>query len=594
MDIGTRVSGGRVQPAAAGGHYSGLGRTNFGSSSSLLAKRTCIKSTRENSKRSSGTWRKQLASKLVARSGNERDFFYKVTAESVDRMAAAYDELIKDLVWRTPVRTTKGVAGGRWRASLEAARSEEDDNRKEETDKLRHLKPIQNEAKTKLDAMAMPHKKDEPFRFLSMRKLYMPRFSSCRGPVSRGVIDFAAQRETKGRTAVFVDGTFDNQLSDNLPEDLRASGCYVGGMDDLPADLLPRVLAEIKEVPIDKYGSEWFATLTQRMMNDVAVVYLAENAQIEQPIQLTFYTSPPPAASSTSDVSLLDKATTSFPRIVVLADKNSKAQLLFTHTGDPDTVYHSNPTTTIKVSEEADLDMFYHQDQSTKATHIETLNVTLKGDSSSYKWSGLTNGAVIGRINVAIDLKGDDATLELNSASIATSGSQQDVHAFVAHHGLRGSSQQEHRMIIGSKATGIFRGQMKVYKEAEFVDCDQQSRALLLHPTGTAVSMPTLAVTPDKIEGAAHGSAISDLAGEDLYYLKTRGISEAEGKAMLIKGFFRHIVQRFPFDMFRARILEKVVTIAEEATFQYRQDNIEGDNLAGMMQQTDGDLDQFL
>ena len=52
------------------------------------------------------------------------------------------------------LRTMRGAAGGRWRASLEAARSEEDDNTKP-TDKLKHLKPIQNQAKTNLDAMVI-------------------------------------------------------------------------------------------------------------------------------------------------------------------------------------------------------------------------------------------------------------------------------------------------------------------------------------------------------------------------------------------------------------------------------------------------------
>ncbi|GAB5371599.1 hypothetical protein AAMO2058_001594100 [Amorphochlora amoebiformis] len=363
----------------------------------------------------------------------------------------------------------------------------------------------------------------------------------------------------KGQTGfVFVDGVLSEKLSrtsDELPE-----GVYVGGMENIPDEIKDQVLKEASKVPADMYGSEYWAALNKYMMRDIAVIYVPEDTVVKDPIQISFYTTP-------SDDPTL--ASASFPRLVIISGKNSDAQALVYHTGAHNAIYHSSPSTTVNLAEGSTFNMYYHQEQSEEAIHTEVINATL-ADKSTFIWTGLAEGGTVGRLNMDVDVIGDDANVELWGASLAPKGAEQDLHTAVLHYGNSGHSVQEQRTIVGKKGHGVFRGQMKILSESFYTEVDQQSKALLLSPDGEVDAMPTLVVSPDKVEGAAHGSTVSDLGGEEMFYMMCRGVSESDAKAMLTKGFIRHIVGRFPFSFLRARNIEKILRMAERASVQWR------------------------
>mmetsp|Transcript_22330 Transcript_22330/g.44835 ORF Transcript_22330/g.44835 Transcript_22330/m.44835 type:complete len:115 (+) Transcript_22330:1666-2010(+) len=88
-------------------------------------------------------------------------------------------------------------------------------------------------------------------------------------------------------------------------------------------------------------------------------------------------------------------------------------------------------------------------------------------------------------------------------------------------------------------------------------------------------AMPTLCVQPDQVEGAAHGSTVTDLQGEELFYLMCRGIAPEEAKSMLTKGFIRQILGMMPYLDLRANVVERIASIADKATFQWRFTDVE-------------------
>uniref|UniRef100_A0A7S3YPH1 Uncharacterized protein n=1 Tax=Lotharella globosa TaxID=91324 RepID=A0A7S3YPH1_9EUKA len=389
---------------------------------------------------------------------------YKVTSESVDRMVSTYDTILgneKDLQGPPRLPNFRKTAAENWRDSVFSVKT---------ATSVPGIDAINEEGTATLETLTLPNKKQEPFRHLSLRRIFNNRFAYSSGSVDAKMLKRYQQRETEGYQLVFVDGEYSEDLSvvGSLPQ-----GVYVGGLASCPPEIREKVHEKARVVPQDIYGSEYWATLNKAMLKDIAVVYVPEGVTVEDHIQFTFYTS---SSGNT-------KGTVSFPRMVIISEKESDATVLVNHMGEMGTKYYSAPVTTVDVGFDAHMTVYYHQHQSLSAMHTEVINATVEEDGH-FKWVGMLTGASVGRINMDVDLIGEDAEAEVYGASICSEGLELDMHAFIRHHGNHSISKQEHRTIVGPKSHGVFRGQILVLKDALGVDCDQQSRALLLANDG--------------------------------------------------------------------------------------------------------------
>jgi len=499
---------------------------------------------------------------------------YALTPESVDKLADEIDEIMASYDFTAGVRSLGNTAAQNWLDDLEKLG-------KKASVSAPMLKDLRKEGAEDLHQLELPYKKIEAYRFLNLRRFYGKKFGAATGEVSARVLQDTLQEETQDFRQVFVDGVYNSELSvekDELPE-----GAYVGSIKDLPEDFHDEVKKELGIVAEDKYGSKFFAALNKANLQDVSVIALKEGVSLPKPLQLTFYS---------SKAKMKRKASASFPRIVILAGKESKGSIYVNHVGDSGTDAFSCPVTTVKVGDDADFSLHYQQQHSEYTVHAEAMNVTVM-DRGKFTWKGFLNGGSVGRLNLAIDLKGADAEVEVLGASLATEGKQLDIHTFIRHLGERGVSKQEHRSIVGAKAEGIFRGQIYITKEAYDCDADQQSRALLLSSTGEVNAMPTLVVEPDRVEGAAHGSTVSDLQGEEMFYMLCRGLDEETAKTMLTKGFIRHIIQEFPFENMKTRLMDQIADIAHSATVQWRFTDLDGTSNFDKVMGRDEEMSMF-
>jgi len=486
---------------------------------------------------------------------------FRLTEDSVDKMAAEVDALIATYDLRQPKKTRGSSAAKNWMEGINGLR-----DISQPVALTDEMTQIRNDGKQILEEMNLPHKKAEPYRFLNLRRLYNHKFEQASGDVDLKVLEAGFQEETDGYRQVFVDGVFSDEyssFSNDLPD-----GAYVGGLQNLPDRFRDDVIEQLGIVHEDLYGSKFFSALNKANIRDVAVIAIPEGVKLTEPLQITFYSSPSKEKEKHSSAN--------FPRIVVLSGKDSKATVYINHMGGRNAQYQSNPVTTVKLQDGSEFNMFSQIQHSKNAVHVEAVNATILNDAK-FVWRGLLNGGTLSRVNLAVDLTGDDAECDLVGASLANDGAQMDIHTMMRHTGKRGVSKQEHRSMIGDRAHAIFRGQVLIKKPAIGCEADQQSRALLLSDTGTVDQMPTLVVEPDDVEGAAHGSTVSDLQGEELFYMMCRGISEETAKIMLTKGFIRHIIQEFPFENMKARLMDQITEVAHSASVQWRYTDIEGD-----------------
>jgi Fe-S cluster assembly protein SufD len=148
----------------------------------------------------------------------------------------------------------------------------------------------------------------------------------------------------------------------------------------------------------------------------------------------------------------------------------------------------------------------------------------------------LSLGARVSRAEFHARLAGPDAVVHLNAAQLLGGVQHGDVTTVVAHDAPRCASRQAVKNVLNGRARGVFQGRIEVDRVAQKTDGYQMSQALLLSPDAEIDCKPELQIFADDVK-CSHGATIGELNAEQLFYLRTRGVPEAEARSMLVRAF---------------------------------------------------------
>jgi Fe-S cluster assembly protein SufD len=110
---------------------------------------------------------------------------------------------------------------------------------------------------------------------------------------------------------------------------------------------------------------------------------------------------------------------------------------------------------------------------------------------------------------------------------------------------------------LKGKSRSVWQGMIYVAPGAQKTDGYQANRNLVLSDAARADSIPGLEILADDVR-CTHGATVGKLEQEPLFYLKSRGISQAEAEKMVVEGFFDPIFQRIPFEGVRERFQQYI------------------------------------
>jgi Fe-S cluster assembly protein SufD len=145
-------------------------------------------------------------------------------------------------------------------------------------------------------------------------------------------------------------------------------------------------------------------------------------------------------------------------------------------------------------------------------------------------------GATLSRIELTIALEGEGAQAHLSGVSVLGDSGHADITTHLIHRKGNTNSTQLFKKVASCKSRAVYQGRVTVAKGADGADSRQTAKALLLTDTAEADLKPELEIFADDVK-CAHGAAIGDLEPEQLFYLRARGISEPDARALLIHAF---------------------------------------------------------
>jgi Fe-S cluster assembly protein SufD len=147
----------------------------------------------------------------------------------------------------------------------------------------------------------------------------------------------------------------------------------------------------------------------------------------------------------------------------------------------------------------------------------------------------------LSRLELEIALEGEGASAHLSGVSVLDGKRHSDVTTHIVHRHGDTNSTQLFKHVAGDSARAVYQGKVTVAKGANGSDSNQNAKALLLGDAAEADLKPELEIFADDVK-CAHGAAVGDLDAESLFYLRARGIPEAEARGLLLHAFLEDAV----------------------------------------------------
>ncbi|MEA3019258.1 MAG: Fe-S cluster assembly protein SufD [Actinomycetota bacterium] len=130
------------------------------------------------------------------------------------------------------------------------------------------------------------------------------------------------------------------------------------------------------------------------------------------------------------------------------------------------------------------------------------------------------------------------------TGAYATRGRQHiDFDTLQEHAAANTTSDLAFRGILDGRSRSVWRGMIQVDKDAQQTDAFQESRNLLLSKRAHADAIPGLEILADDVR-CTHAAAIAQIDRDQLFYLRSHGLSDAAAKRLVIEGFLQALVER--------------------------------------------------
>jgi Fe-S cluster assembly protein SufD len=248
-----------------------------------------------------------------------------------------------------------------------------------------------------------------------------------------------------------------------------------------------------------------------------------------------------------------------FWRLVVVAEEGARASIIEEYASpSEDTVAYSNAVTELFVEPNAKLEYVSLQNLSTETWHFASHHARVERDAE-LDWVAGGFGSKKGKTRIQNDLNGRGATSRVTGAYFADGVQHLDYDTFQEHIAPDCTSDFAFKGALRDHATAVWRGMIRVEKDAQRTNAYQECRNLMLSPTTHAVPIPGLEILANDVR-CTHGATVGRVDREQLFYLMARGLPRPEAERLIVRGFFQDVLDRIELEPVR-----DAVTAALEA-----------------------------
>jgi Fe-S cluster assembly protein SufD len=386
--------------------------------------------------------------------------------------------------------------------------------------------------------LGFPSRKSENWRYCDLQPLVeaplLPQ------PRRSPNLDWAREHLTglllpgKGPRLVIVDGVAAPELSAaGLPD-----GVWFGSIARATREC-PQPVRDA--MAGDGDGVQPFAALNAAFFSDGFVLDIAPGVALDQPIEIVHLASGAGGASVHT-------------RNVVHLGDGSRAGIFEVYAGEGR--YWRNDLIEIHLGDRAELSRTVLVEEAVEALHLARLEAKLGHRASFIGFALLLGGRTV-RHEASLCLAGEGAQCRLDGAYIVAGNDEANIVTAVDHAAPGGQTRELIKGVAAGRGHGAFQGRIVVREDAQQTDAHQLSRNLLIGERAVIDTKPELEIYADDVK-CSHGASVGDLDEAALFYLRARGIPDAEARHMLIDGFLREAVESIEDFAIRTHLLRRL------------------------------------
>jgi Fe-S cluster assembly protein SufD len=302
-----------------------------------------------------------------------------------------------------------------------------------------------------------------------------------------------------------------------------------------------------------------FAALNTALFEDALVIEVAPGSVVEAPLEIAH------VARGGA------RATLSLPRVLVIAGEASQLQLVERY-GAEDGTSLTAGVTEVFVGENAGVEHVRVLDGAPDAYNI-SLTAVRQARDSRYTSRVATFGGTLSRLDLRVLMDGEGAECTLDGLYLAGDDEHVDHQTFIDHARAHCTSHEKYKGVLQGSGRAVFDGGVTVRHGAQQTDAHQENRNLVLSDRAKVNTKPSLVIDADDVK-CSHGATVGQLDPAALFYLRARGIGEAEARALLAFAFAREMTERITPPGLRRELVEAVLARMPEGRLLAAEDDV--------------------
>ncbi|MES2857630.1 MAG: Fe-S cluster assembly protein SufD [Pseudomonadota bacterium] len=373
-----------------------------------------------------------------------------------------------------------------------------------------------------LDALlrdGLPHARVEAWKYTPLRAL--ERRSFAHGDAVS--VDDSLLDGIGSPRIVFVNGRFDAGLS---ALEAMPAGVSLQPLSRLLSKADPRATSFLDR----RYerSDEPFARLNAALAGEGAVLRIEAGTQVAAALHIVFIGAPAGADAAWH------------VRHLIELGRDASASVIEHHLAAGEHANLGNMLTHVHLASGARLQYARMQAESPKATLFARTDAVLARDAR-YTRTDLELGAGLSRHELNVRLEGEGARLVANGVLFADGRRHVDTRLGIEHIARDTACDLLWRGLASGRGKAVFHGGITIRAGADGSDANLSNKNLLLSPDAEIDTQPVLVIHADEVK-AAHGATVGQLDPTALFYLRSRGLGEADARRLLTAAFCREVV----------------------------------------------------
>ena len=400
------------------------------------------------------------------------------------------------------------------------------------------LDRLRPEAASSLIGNGLPTQKDEEYRHTDFERILSPDFGINIGRVR---IDVNPSETFRCDVPMLSTSLF-LVVNDAFAETAGCRDMLPEGVDVMSLAAYARINPDFVAAHYGKLAdlANPIVALNTLFCQDGVVIRVRKGVKVEPKVQIVsiFKNSAPLLAAR---------------RVLVVMEEDSEAKVLFCdHTQTSDVDFCSLQVVEIYAGARSRLD-FYDLEESTRRTsRLSSLWLRQEADSevlldSMTLFNGTTRNEFFTRF------AGRHARLRMLGMGIEDDSRRLDTYSRISHDVPECTTDELFKYTVDDEAMGAFSGLIYVAEGASKTEAFQSNRNLVGSESATMHSKPQLEIYNDDVK-CSHGTAIGQLDEKQLFYMMTRGISEAQARFMLKQAFMSDVIDGISLPPLRDRL----------------------------------------